>query len=712
MKKLVFLLFWLFFLNISFASSWNLTWVNIITREQWKADDKYLFADYEEYKDLIKKNHENFLKIKKDRKKYKKYLENVAKNKEREKYLLTHWKDEVKADKVIKQLSGHKLWWNIAYKFNKDRIIIHHTASDYTKFKNPEDVKKFIRWIYYFHATKRGWWDIGYNFLIWPYGNIYEWRKWWEWVIWANSKWNNVPSIWIAVIWNFEIQKPTKKQVEALKKLTLALARKYNIDPYKEISYHKEKFKTSPYIKDVKNVSIVGHKDTWYTLCPWKNLYEILPSIRDYVAKNLKLKPKKSKIILASAKIPENKIINVWRKISLSDTLRFRIKSLPKIEHCSNTIPNIKITCYNNIITFKRLSDLKLDYKQFYVYYHNRRYTVKIEPIFMDDLRNIVKKKALRYLNYKTNKAKIQKIKYKVSLQEAKNIMKKDISVLLYDLSFLKHYDISCTKDCNVITDIASFKNVKKIQIDKVKGSMLIFVNNKYLGVRYIEIDSNWWEINIDNYKRKSYAGIKWNAFKWKILIKKDWIKNISNWKVYQQFVMINTLPVKDYLQWIAESNDNVPYEKAKVMALLVKSYIIFYFNKKNVHPSIPKQATYNAIDDPRSFQKYVWAGYERTAKQWKKVLKDTENLYIVYDNYIPILPYFSCSVWFTFSAKQKFGRIDTPYIKNNLDLPLCKKFYGHGVGLSWKWAEFLAKKWLKMKQILQWYFSGVKVVK
>jgi len=49
-----------------------------------------------------------------------------------------------------------------------------------------------------------------------------------------------------------------------------------------------------------------------------------------------------------------------------------------------------------------------------------------------------------------------------------------------------------------------------------------------------------------------------------------------------------------------------MPFEKIKVMVLLVKSYILFYANKKNIQPSIPLKSSYNAIDDPRIFQKYV----------------------------------------------------------------------------------------------------------
>jgi hypothetical protein len=70
-------------------------------------------------------------------------------------------------------------------------------------------------------------------------------------------------------------------------KLSTALAKKYNINPYKQMTYHKESRKY-PYIKNVVNYSVVGHKDTGYTACPGKNLYKNLPYIRAEIVKNLK----------------------------------------------------------------------------------------------------------------------------------------------------------------------------------------------------------------------------------------------------------------------------------------------------------------------------------------------------------------------------------------------------------------------------------------
>jgi hypothetical protein len=57
-------------------------------------------------------------------------------------------------------------------------------------------------------------------------------------------------------------------------------------------------------------------------------------------------------------------------------------------------------------------------------------------------------------------------------------------------------------------------------------------------------------------------------------------------------------------MKGIVETNDTESLEKNKIMALLAKSYAVFYL--KNVHPNIPTGAIYHAVDDPDIFQKYV----------------------------------------------------------------------------------------------------------
>jgi hypothetical protein len=63
--------------------------------------------------------------------------------------------------------------------------------------------------------------------------------------------------------------------------------------------------------------------------------------------------------------------------------------------------------------------------------------------------------------------------------------------VLLYDLSLRNFYNISCTKNCKLITDIKIFENIKSFKVDKLKDYMLLWLNDKSYAVKYIDISSN-----------------------------------------------------------------------------------------------------------------------------------------------------------------------------------------------------------------------------
>jgi peptidoglycan hydrolase-like amidase len=82
-----------------------------------------------------------------------------------------------------------------------------------------------------------------------------------------------------------------------------------------------------------------------------------------------------------------------------------------------------------------------------------------------------------------------------------------------------------------------------------------------------------------------------------------------------------------------------------------------------------------------------------------------------MYDNYLPILPYFNCSAWFTLSAEEKRWWNDTPYLKSVYDFKWCKDFAWHWVWLAWKWAERFAQQWITYDQILKYYYDGIEIV-
>jgi hypothetical protein len=55
------------------------------------------------------------------------------------------------------------------------KVIVHHTDTS-NDYADKAAAQSQIRSIYYYHAVTRGWGDIGYNFLIDKFGNVYEGR--------------------------------------------------------------------------------------------------------------------------------------------------------------------------------------------------------------------------------------------------------------------------------------------------------------------------------------------------------------------------------------------------------------------------------------------------------------------------------------------------------------------------------------------------------
>jgi peptidoglycan hydrolase-like amidase len=196
------------------------------------------------------------------------------------------------------------------------------------------------------------------------------------------------------------------------------------------------------------------------------------------------------------------------------------------------------------------------------------------------------------------------------------------------------------------------------------------------------------------------------------LIIKKNLVKNLATWAIENRFVRINRLSFSDYMKWIGETSDADSMTKQTLVLMLAKMYALFYMNAKNIHPSIPVWANYTAIDNPDMFQKYVWAGREKTSKSSAKALDMIKKSVLLYSWYVPILPYFSCSAWFTRSAKDKRWWVDTPYLQARLDFAQCFDFQGHGVWLSGRWSQYLAEQWWDLQKILDYYYPGVVLTK
>jgi peptidoglycan hydrolase-like amidase len=664
LKLLILLLFvFIFWFSSIYAADRNLPWIKIITRSERWANDDLRYSDLSKtQRDQIniEKNEQKMNELREtDLDKYRAIKEKEYQSKMANDYLKSRYSSEIDLDRVKYESNGKYLRWPEYIKNNKTKIIVHHTASDNTFLTNKTDVLDYLSGVYRYHTITNGWWDIGYNFLIDPFGNIYEGRAWGEWVVWAHAKRNNTPSIGISLIWDFENVKPTKEALDSLTRLSAALAKKYWINPYSRTNYHKDS-KDAPYIVSSENYVIAGHKDAWITACPGKYLYELLPFVRDGV-----------------------KTLLEWKTLTSASWLK-------SVQETINT---------NKSKSTSSQQKTRLTYDYF------ESLQTKIAPAVRWIRNDYINKNNIIFSS--TN---INRLESKIDMNQAKIYMEQDINVLLYELTQdYSEYDLSCDGGCIFVFDQnrLEFPNWHI----KVWQNLELFIWWKKFNTDRIIIYSKNDIISIDNYNRKSYASIPWNTFHGSLIFKKDFMKDL-NWLEQNKYVVINKIPFQNYMKWIAETNDTESATKNEVMSLISKSYALFYMHPKNIHPNIPSKATYQAVDDPRIFQKYVWAWLEKTLKKWYTALARTKDKIVLYNNHVPLLPYFSCSAWFTYSAKEKRWRNDTPYLKSKFDLGICKdkQFAWHGVWLSGLWAERWSQFGRNYSEILRYYYPDITI--
>jgi len=149
------------------------------------------------------------------------------------------------------------------------KIIVHHTVTS----NNPPDPAAAVRAIYYYHATELGWGDIGYNFLIDQYGNVYEGRYGGDNVIGGHAAQYNPGSVGIALLGNFMTEWPTQAAQDALVKWCAWECSRHHIDPTGQGLF-----------VDKNLANICGHRDAMPTACPGDTLYSLLPNIRSRTA--------------------------------------------------------------------------------------------------------------------------------------------------------------------------------------------------------------------------------------------------------------------------------------------------------------------------------------------------------------------------------------------------------------------------------------------
>lgn len=662
----LFLLLIIFFCikNIVFANSWDQ--IHIISRQEWWADESYRYLDSPYWKNIIenmkKKWSSNLSAIEKLRAKKEAEKVKIANN-----FLVKNYANKFWVKSIQKYEWIHKLAWPIARVKNRSAIVIHDTDTNYW---TGVDSYEAIRRIYKFHALSRKWWDIGYNYLIGYNWEIFQWRAWWDDVVWAHDKWNNQPAIWISLIWSYDKKNINKKQYESLKKLIKYLVNKYHIDLSKKTDFFKwciwtgQKCMKKPLVI-IHKYPIIWHRDAWYTVCPWKKLYAQLQLLK--------------------------KQLNVW--VNFNNNIFFEKINKYLLKLSDDKL--ISLLSKIEIILDKNINDKK------------RNIILWVKKLILNIENTRLSKTLIKKWTWSFDDTSKIKVKLSYPLSDHINL---EVS-WKYNFKIIKNYNQKIIKFY-----FAKNKKYKNLYLNiKMKWDFL-YINHKKLinfdNTKFFRISVPKWDIiKINSWNRKPKWDKTWklndNEFKWDIIL----------YKKANKLIVVNELYLTDYLKWLWEVSNNTNSQKIKTIIVLARTYARWYITKARKFA----WEWFDASDNPNVFQKYLWFWLEKRSPKINKIVEQTKDLVVTY-NWDLIKPwYFSSSNWKT----QSFIN----YCKNVSWIPDCahpekfpfllgvrdpggnnKNKLWHWIWVPWTWVKYFSDRWWNFEMIIKYFLKWVRI--
>ena len=160
--------------------------------------------------------------------------------------------------------------------------VVHHTADPNT-YTTVAQAEQQIHNDAVYHINSLGWCDLGYNFVVDKWGNIYEGRahSMTQAVVGAHAGGFNTGTVGVAMLGTYDAVPPAATQRSVAQIIGWRLGA-YGVDPKTSMIYHTgdggvgAKFHN----QNVALPRVSGHRDVWYTACPGNGGYAALPNIR------------------------------------------------------------------------------------------------------------------------------------------------------------------------------------------------------------------------------------------------------------------------------------------------------------------------------------------------------------------------------------------------------------------------------------------------
>ena len=168
-----------------------------------------------------------------------------------------------------------------------DLAFVHHTVS--SNSYAPSQSAGMVRSICLFHKYGNGWNDIGYNFVVDRYGQIFEARAGGvdEAIVGAQAGGYNVYSTGVALLGTFSGAGPPRKTFDTLARLLAWKLALHGVEVPGKVTVQVTRT-GAPYSRyragaRVRLNRISGHRDADTTTCPGAGMYRQLPRLRQSV---------------------------------------------------------------------------------------------------------------------------------------------------------------------------------------------------------------------------------------------------------------------------------------------------------------------------------------------------------------------------------------------------------------------------------------------
>ncbi len=610
--------------------------------------------------------------------------------------------NEFKTTKKTTTVNGSTLRWAHTYSKEIDLIVVHHTAVAVAGDKR-SGVER-VRAIYQYHAQSRGWGDVGYNFLIDEEGQIYEGKAGGKYVVAGHAYCHNVNTIGVALLGNFEVEKPSQDQMRALQWLIDDLADEYDVDVGDNATYHGETY-SSP---------ILGHGDLLSTSCPGFYVRKTLNQVRDHVEDgdltasiSFPKKPTTSSSKSSSSKSSRSSSSRSVRSSSAPSSkpiVREGISALGTATLAGRPGGEVPFSVrYTTGATGAKAGDriAKVDrsdqsigvWQMIAGEYVPVRGDISTESSVPRNSTTSIQLKVQIPLGREGYWITIGGTKFSIqpsgrattpgSSSSVRSRQSSSSSVSISRRPALPRTSSSSRVSSSSKSSVkSSSRSSSRSAVSDRGPTIQIRLESRDGALESCD------DVDLDDL-RPLYRGT---------------LKCVD---VGGDAAIVNTVAMEDYLMGLSEEPDTEPYEKQRAFAIAARTYAAHYMG--DTYRKFPGKP-YDGSDSPAIFQKYTGKSFESKNPRWLDAVEETANLVLTKNDKIIRPPYFSSDDGKTKNpADIGWGSFPFAEIFYSKPDPWCEGMEnrGHGVGMSGCGAEGQANEGQTGEEILEYYYPG-----